>query len=423
MKIIVLGSGVVGVTSAWYLNQAGHEVTVIDRAAEPAQETSFGNAGQLSYGYSSPWAAPGVPFKAIKWLFQKHAPLSVKPFADGQQPGWMLKFLAGCTAARYAVNKGRMERVSKFSQQCFGELRKSISIDYEGRERGTVQLFRTQHQVDVAQQDMKVLDAHGLRYEVLDRAGIVKAEPGLAHSVDKFVGALRLPDDETGDCRLFTTRLAQLAAEQGVKFQFNTRIDKVDFTGDTITGVDTAAGRQVADAYVMALGPHSRAMLLPLGLRLPVYPLKGYSLTVPIVDESRAPVSTVMDETHKVAITRFANRIRVGGMAEIRGFDLSLNPKRRATLEMVVNDVFPGAGDTSKATFWTGLRPATPDGTPIIGATPFKNLYTNTGHGTLGWTMSAGSACYLAALMSGQTLPMDSEGLDVFRYMGHPKAA
>ena len=418
MRVLILGSGVIGTTSAWYLRQAGHEVTVVDRQPGPALETSFANAGQLSFGYTSPWAAPGVPLKAVKWLFQEHAPLAIRPTADIAQYRWLWQMLRNCTAGRYAINKARMVRMSDYSRDCINELRAATGIDYEGRQLGTTQLFRTQQQLDAAAQDIEVLRQYGVPYEVLDRQGIVRVEPALAGKADTLVGALRLPEDQTGDCQLFTRKLAALAAAAGVEFRFDQDVAGLQRDGDRITGVRIGGRLETADHYVVALGSYSPQLLAPLGMRLPVYPLKGYSLTLPITDAAMAPTSTILDESYKVAVTRFEDRIRVGGMAEVAGFDLSLDPRRRATLEKVVRDLYPHGGDLSRAEFWTGLRPATPDGTPVVGATPYRNLFLNTGHGTLGWTMAAGSGRYLADLMDGRTPQISSEGLDIFRYGG-----
>ncbi|MCQ4286753.1 D-amino acid dehydrogenase [Pseudomonas stutzeri] len=416
MRVLVMGGGVIGTTSAFYLARAGFEVVVVDRQPAVAMETSFANAGQVSPGYASPWAAPGVPLKAIKWLLQRHAPLAIKLTGNVQQYLWMAQMLRNCTAARYAVNKERMVRLSEYSRDCLDELRAETGIDYEGRQCGTTQLFRTQAQLDAAAKDIAVLEASGVPYELLDRAGIARAEPALAKVADKLSGALRLPNDQTGDCQLFTTKLAEMARELGVEFRFNQDIQRLEYSGDRLDGVWIDGKLETADRYVLALGSYSSQMLKPLGIRAPVYPLKGYSLTVPISDPAMAPVSTVLDETYKVAITRFDQRIRVGGMAEIAGHDLSLNPRRRETLEMVVGDLFPLGGDPSGAELWTGLRPATPDGTPIVGATAYRNLYLNTGHGTLGWTMACGSGRLLADLLANKRTQISTDGLDVSRY-------
>jgi D-amino-acid dehydrogenase len=417
MRIMVLGSGVIGTTSAWYLRQAGFDVSVIDRQPAAALETSYANAGQLSFGYTSPWAAPGVPYKALKWLFEEHAPLRLRPSTDLRQYQWLAQMLRNCTAARYAINKARMVRMSEYSRDCLDALCKATGIDFEGRRLGTVQLFRTQQQLDAAGKDIEVLAQYGVPYEVLAPAQIAAYEPGLAQGGAHMAGALRLANDQTGDCRLFTQRLAQMAADAGVEFCYDSHIERIEHDGRRITGVRIDGRLHTADHYVVALGSYSPQLLRPLGLRLPVYPLKGFSLTLPITDPARAPTSTILDESYKVAVTRFDDRIRVGGMAEVAGFDLTLDPRRRATLEMVVQDLYPGGGDLSAAEFWTGLRPATPDGTPVVGATPYANLFLNTGHGTLGWTMSCGSACYLTELMGSRRPGISTEGLDIFRYL------
>ncbi|MBE0475013.1 D-amino acid dehydrogenase [Rhodoferax sp.] len=422
MKVVVLGAGVIGISTAYALARAGAEVTVLERQPGPALETSFANAGQVSPGYSTPWAAPGIPLKAIKWLFQKHAPLALR--ADGSlfQLRWLAGMLANCTPSRYAVNKERMMRVSEYSRACLQQLRLDTGIQYEQRSGGTLQVFRSQAQLDAVARDTEVLRACGVAHEVLDRAGLARVEPALAHTQDRLLGGLWLPHDETGDCFLFTQQLAEKAKQLGVQFRYGVEVKQMLTDGQSLQGVTGVqlVGPEAevvkADKYVLALGSYTRQLVQPLGLNLPVYPVKGYSLTVPLLDASLAPQSTVLDETYKVAITRFDQRIRVGGMAELGGFDLSLNPKRRATLEMVTADLFPG-GDLPKAEFWTGLRPQTPDGTPIIGATrQYPNLFLNTGHGTLGWTMASGSGQLVADLVTGRQTAISTEGLALERY-------
>jgi D-amino-acid dehydrogenase len=416
MKVLILGAGVIGTTSAYYLAKAGHEVTVIDRQPGPALETSFGNAGELSYGYASPWAGPGIPMKAIKWLTMVDGPLVIRPMLDPRMWIWGMRLLANCTERAYAVNKSRMVRLAEYSNERMVELRGLNGLNFDGRERGTLQLFRTQKQLDHIHGDVEVLKQYGVRYEVLDPKGCIAAEPGLATSTVPFVGALRLPDDDTGDCKMFTEGMAKLATDAGVTFQFGVKIDGIEANAESITGVATSAGRLTADAYIGAMGSYTPLLVAPLGIRLPVYPIKGYSLTVPITDESVAPVSTVMDETYKVATTRFENRIRVGGTAEIAGWDMTLRPHRRGPLDRSLRELFPTAGDLSKASFWCGLRPMTPDGTPVIGRAKFKNFYLSTGHGTLGWTMAAGSGQVLADLVSGKKPDIDTSDLDLSRY-------
>lgn len=414
MKVMVLGSGVVGTATAYYLAQAGADVTVVDRQEGAGLETSFANAGQVSPGYSTPWAAPGIPLKALKWLFQKHAPLAMRPDGTLWQFQWIAAMLRNCTHHRYSVNKERMMRIAEYSRDCLRALREDSGIRYEHRTGGTLQLFRTPAQVAAAKLDMAVLNECGIPYELLDEAGVIRAEPALAYSNAQLAGGLRLPGDETGDCHLFTNRLAKLAEHKGVKFLFGRHVSRLLHDNRRIQGVDIGSDLLQADKYVLATGSYTRGLLKSLDMNIPVYPVKGYSLTVPLARESLAPISTVLDETYKVALTRFDDRIRVGGMAELCGFDLALNPARRATLEMVTRDLFPG-GDLDRATFWTGLRPMTPDGTPIIGGTRFSNLFLNTGHGTLGWTMACGSGKLISDIVTGRTPEISPDGLALDR--------
>jgi len=416
MKVLILGSGVVGVTSAWYLAQAGHQVTVVDRQSDVALETSFANAGQVSPGYSCPWAGPGVPLKAVKWLLQDLSPLRINPLADANLYGWMMKLLLNCNEQSYQQNKGRMLRLAEYSRDNLRSLRDELSLNYEHRTQGTLQVFRQHKQLIAVQNDIKALEQSNVNYQLLDTAGCINYEPALADVEHKLVGGLRLPDDETGDCYKFTKELAKKCQEIGVTFLFNHAIEKLIVDNNKIVAVQTDQGELTADSYVMALGSYSPLLLKPLGIKLPVYPVKGYSLTVPIIESSLAPTSTVMDETYKVAVTRFDNSIRVGGTAELTGFNTDLPVSRQANVDFVLKDLFAGAGDMSQANYWTGLRPMTPDGTPIIGRTDIENLFVNTGHGTLGWTMATGSAKYLSDIMSEKTPDISTEGLGIERY-------
>lgn len=415
MRILILGSGVIGVASAYYLARAGHEVTVIDRQPGPGLETSFGNAGEISPGYSAPWAGPGIPVKAIQWLLMQDGPLVLRPKLDPQMWIWGARMLANCTHAAYARNKSRMVRLAEYSRDCMVALRGATGIAYDGRQQGTLQLFRYQKQLDHAAEDIAVLKQSGVPYEVLDPRGCVALEPGLAASEIPFVGGLRLPNDETGDCKLFTERLADLATGLGVRFRYGEKIKELQRSGNAITGVATETELLTADRYVLALGSYSPLLLRPIGIDIPVYPIKGYSLTLPVEDDAFAPQSTIMDETYKVATTRLGDRIRVGGTAEIAGYDLRLHPSRRGPLDRSLRELFPKAGDLTKASFWCGLRPMTPDGTPILGRA-LDNLFLNTGHGTLGWTMAAGSGRVLADLLDGRRPDIDTSDLGIERY-------
>ncbi|WP_410499490.1 D-amino acid dehydrogenase [Chitinibacter sp. S2-10] len=416
MRIIIIGAGVVGVTSAYYLQRAGCQVTVLEHHPAPAQETSFANAGQISPGYAAPWAAPGVPLKAMKWLMQTHGPLRVRPKGDAFQWEWMAKMLANCTEAAYQRNKNRMVPLAEYSRDQLKLLRAETSIQYEGRSLGTLQIFRKAGQLENGRRDADLLSKMGVANELLDTDGIVKVEPALSHIADQLVGALRLPNDETGDCQLFTQQLAKLAEQTGVVFRYGVDVLGLPHKNGEVTAVHISGETLHADAVVVAAGCASRQLGQLLGLELPVYPVKGYSITVPLDHPDAAPRSTVMDETYKIALTRFDNRLRVGGMAEVAGYDKVIDPKRVATLKMVARDLFPRAGDLNQATPWTGLRPMTPDGTPIIGATPIRNLWLNTGHGTLGWTMACGSAKVLADLICGSTPEISTAALNMSRY-------
>lgn len=416
MQVLVLGSGVIGVSCAYQLALAGHQVTVVDRCAAAAMETSYANAGEVSPGYSAPWAGPGVPAKAIKWLLMHHRPLVIRPHLDWAMLRWGLAMLRNCTAARYEVNKGRMVRLAEYSRDCLRELRAQTGIQYDQRTQGTLQLFRTQKQFDGAAADMAILRQYGVAHELLDMDGCLRHEPALAAVREKFLGGLQLPGDETGDCFKFTQALAALAAAQGVTFRHGVCIERLLVEGGAVRGAVTDAGALSADATLVALGSYSPLLLAPLGVSIPVYPVKGYSITLPITDAAGAPESTVMDETHKVAVTRLGERIRVGGTAELAGYDLRLHEARRATLTHVVTDLFPRGGDVTSAEFWCGLRPMTPDGTPVIGAAGPKNLYLATGHGTLGWTMAAGTGRVMADVISGKPPQISLDGLTVERY-------
>jgi D-amino-acid dehydrogenase len=416
VKVLILGSGVIGTTAAYYLARAGHEVTVVDRQPGPALETSFANACEVSPGYSAPWAGPGVPVKAVKWMLMHHSPLVIWPMLDWAMWRWGAAMLRNCTQARYKVNKARMVRLAEYSRDCLRQLRADTGIAYDERSQGTLQLFRTQKQLDGTGKDIEILRDYGVPYQLLDREGYLQYEPALAGVKEKFVGALRLPGDETGDCFIFTNKLAAMAQALGVQFRWGVNIRSLRREGGRITGVVTDAGGMEADRYVVALGSYSPLLLRPVGIDIPVYPVKGYSITLPIDDAAHAPESTIMDETHKVAVTRLGDRIRVGGTAELAGYSLKLREPRRDTLNHVVTDLFPRAGDVAKATFWAGLRPMTPDGTPVIGPTPLDGLWLSTGHGTLGWTMAAGSGQLLADWLGQRPLAIDTEGLSVARY-------
>jgi D-amino-acid dehydrogenase len=416
MKVVVLGSGVIGVSTAYYLAKAGHEVVVLDRQPAAGLETSFANAGEVSPGYSAPWAGPGMPLKAIKWMLQKHAPLVIRPRIDIYMMRWLYRTLMQCNRQAYRVNKSRMLRVATYSRDCLEELRRETDIAYDERCRGTLQMFRDQKGLDDAAKDIEILKEFGVEHALLDRAGCIGQEPALKHVEEKVAGGLLLPGDETGDCFLFTQRLAELTAGLGVTFQQETTVRRLVVEGGKVKHVETSNGITTGDAYVAALGSYTPLLVRPHGIRTQVYPVKGYSVTVPIIDEDGAPVSTMMDEKSKVAITRLGDRIRAAGTAELTGYNLTLSHDRCAMLFHIVRDLFPKGGDLTEVKFWTGLRPMIPDGGPLIGPTRLANLYLNTGHGTLGWTMGPGSGRILADLLSGRAPEIPLDGLTIDRF-------
>lgn len=412
-----MGGGIIGVTTAWYLTETGAEVTVLEREQNVGLETSFANCGQISPGYAAPWAAPGIPAKALKWLFQRHAPLVVRPDFSWQQIHWIIQMLSNCNAKSYNTNKSRMMRLAEYSRDKFKDLRTQIDISYEGRQSGTLQLFRTQQQLDSMEKDIKVLQECNVAFNVLNPQQCAIIEPALAKISGLLTGGLQLPGDETGDCHIFTRQMAKLCKARGVRFELGKSITHIEQSGNSIRAVCCGEERYFADHYVMALGSFSRQLIKTLKIDIPVYPVKGYSITIPILNSTAAPVSTIMDETYKVAITRFDNRVRAGGMAELSGYNTRLSNRRRETLEKSVSDLFPDAGDLKQASFWAGLRPMTPDGTPIIGASSIANLSINTGHGTLGWTMSLGSGKLLADQILGVKPEINIDGLSLARYL------
>lgn len=416
MKIVIAGSGIIGVTTAYYLSLEGHDVTVIDRQDGSAMETSHANAGMLSTGYSAPWAAPSIPLKAIKWLSSEYSPLIIsKPF-DLSLISWAGKMLMNCTATRYEENKSRLLRLAQYSQQSFADLQSETSIDFDTESKGTLQLFRKAADLKGTSTDINILEKHGIESNMLSVDECIEVEPGLAGVREKIAGGLHIPIDETGDCFKFTRDLENKAKAAGVVFEYGVDIKSFENDGKNITGIITSNGKYTADKYVMAMGSYSPLFLKPLGINVPIYPVKGYSLTIPVKDAASAPVSTIMDETYKVAITRLGDRIRVGGTAELGGYNTDTPLKGRKTIDHVISDLFPDACDVNEAEFWAGLRPMTPDGAPIIGESSYDNLYLNTGHGTLGWTLSCGSARLMKDIICGHQTEIETDGFGLERY-------
>ena len=417
MRVLILGSGIIGTTSAYYLAKQGHDVTVIDRQNSVALETSHANAGQLSYSFSSPWAAPGLPLSLIKWMFSKHPPLIVNPNLNSETVKFLYQMLKNCNSKSYEINKSRMVRMSNFSKKCLLELEKDEDIFYEQRKQGSLLLFKSAKQIENIKKDLSLLEKLNIQYELLDLNGCIQAEPGLHHVKSEFTSGLRFANDCTGNCYLFTNQLYKKCLEMGVKFEFNTQIEDIQIEKERISSIKTNRGEFDSDSYVVALGSYSSKILSKVGINIPVYPVKGYSITLPVLNNEDAPQSTIIDDTFKIGITRLGNNIRVAGTAHITGYNLELREKSLSLLKYGLNRLFPYATEEcDDMKFWAGLRPNTPDGPPIIGSTPYSNLYLNTGHGTLGWTMSLGSGKLLADIISGIEPEISLEGIDMSRF-------
>lgn len=403
MRVAVLGAGVIGVTSAWYLAQAGYEVTVIDRQPEPAQETSFANGGQISVSHAEPWANPRAPAQVLSWLGRPDAPLLFRPRADPDQWRWGLRFLLECLPRRSERNTLAILALAKHSRDRLRELRAGTEIEYHCLARGILHLFTDRRDWDGAGHRAQLVRRHGIEAELLTARECVDLEPALAGSRVPLEGGLYAPDDESGDARVFTQHLAGLAAARGVAFRHGEQVMALETTGDRIAGIRLQGGaRFEADSIVVALGSYSTLLLRPLGISLGIYPVKGYSVTIPTGPAQGAPSVSLTDEARKLVFSRLGERLRVAGTAELAGYDTSLNPARCEAILKRVFELLPGAGDRSRAEFWTGLRPAMPGNVPAIGRTRYRNLFLNTGHGTLGWTLACGSGHALAEIVSGR---------------------
>jgi D-amino-acid dehydrogenase len=416
VRVLVLGAGVIGVATAHYLAADGHEVIVVDRQSGPALETSFGNAGNVCPSYATPWAAPGMHWKALKWLLRSDSPLRVHWRADAALLRWMASWLRNCSRGRFERNKQRMQRLSRYSLECLQRLRESAGLHYEETTQGILELLRTDRELAAVVEHTRILEATGIPHKVLGPRGCIDVEPALAHARVPFSGGLHLPADETGDCQLFAQSLAEHASRRGVRFRFHTTVEGLSVAGDRVTGVATSAGFLSADRYVVALGCGAVALLAPLGIRLPIQPVKGYSLTLPVARPDRAPRASVMDEANKVAITRIGNRVRAAGMAELGAATTEAPPDRFRTLARVLHELFPDAADPARPQLWAGLRPMTHDGPPILGPTPLGNLLLNVGHGSQGWSMACGAGRIVAHLVSGRAPEIGLEGLTLARY-------
>jgi D-amino-acid dehydrogenase len=408
MKVVVLGSGIIGVASAWWLKQAGHDVVVIDRQPGPAQETSRANGCQISVSYAEPWANPQTPMKLLKWLLKDNAPMAFRPQADWRQWAWGLQFLLECRAARVPKNIRPMVALAEYSLQTLKGMREELGIEYNHLSRGILNFYRNSEQFDASQQAAGYMRDYGLDRRIVSKEEVLQIEPALSPVADSIVGGDYTELDESGDVYLFTTALAKKAEEAGVEFRFSTQINRLTADGGKVTGVEVVDPDGTfhtirGDAYVAASGSFTPHLVNPLGVSCPVYPAKGYSATFKVVNPDAAPVVSLTDSEHKVVFSRLGDSLRMAGTAELAGYSRSLNTNRCRNLVVLAHELFPSALDFDNVAFWSGLRPSTPSNVPLIGRTRVSNLYLNTGHGTLGWTMGVGSGRVLADLVSGQT--------------------
>ena len=413
MQVAVVGGGVVGVCTAYFLAAAGHQTVVLERYSNVALETSFGNAGLMAPGHAAPWAAPGMPQKLLSYLFKPESPAVLKPGMNPTLWRWMRRWLAECDIERFRVNKMRMQRLAVYSNELMRLLREHHALDYE-QSRGLLQLFRSQGELTMAQPLMALLAESGVVHSLMDPNQAREIEPALAYHTP-LNSALHIPDDEAGNCPLFTRQLRMIAQDMGVVFHFDSTVDEIVAEG---RGVGLRIGQQRfnADAVVVAAGYDSLPLLQKLGVRVPLYPVKAYSASVAIRNFEQAPLASLCDESYKVSVTRLGTRIRVAGTAEL-GFPApELREAALRTLVKVGEDWFPDAANYNASTFWSGVWPMLPDGVPLVGPTPVSNVYVNIGHGASGWAMAAGSGKLIADMVSRQQTDIDTEGLTLSRY-------
>jgi len=412
MRVVVLGAGVVGITTAYELARDGHQVVVVDRQDKAAMETSFSNAGMVSPGHAYTWASPRAPKILWQSLFRDDVALRLRLRMDPRMWSWCWRFLKECTAERAGINTGHKVRLCLYSLQRFAEVNATIPIDYDRTQRGAIYVYRDKDHYDRGVGAMGVLTSNGVTLRPVTTDEAVAIEPALAPDRANIAGAIYCPTDESGDCHAFSNALAEHCAEQlGVEYQWSTEIQRIEVQGDRVVGVVTDKGTVTGDAYVLALGSYSPALARPIGFDMPIYPVKGYALTIPVEGHHGAPSLPGVDEKYLIAWSRLGDRLRVTATADFAGFDKSLGERDFAHMQATIQRLFPDGGAYDKASRWAGLRPMTPKGTPILGNSPKRNLYLNVGHGHIGWTMSMGSARIVADLVTGTTPAIDLSGL------------
>lgn len=417
MHVVVMGAGVIGTTAAWYLLQNGHQVTVIDRQHASAQETSFANGGQISACHATPWANADTPGHILKWLGREEAPLLVRMRFDPQLFAWGLRFLRNCTDARARINLEKALRVAIYSRDCLRDLRNELGLDYDHSERGILHICRDEREMASVAAATDQMQQFGLNRRTVTADECYEIEPALRQSTAPIVGGSYTPDDESGDARKFTELLTKHCIDRGATFKFNTRIIGITHDQGKIASVQTDQGEITADAYLVCLGSYSPLLLKTIGINLPVYPCKGYSISIDTTGYNGAPQTALIDDSVKMVYSRLGTHLRVAGTAELDGYNLRMSPRRKQLIVDKALELFPNSGDRDSIEFWSGLRPVTPDSAPILGGTKYGNLFVNTGHGTLGWTMSCGSAKAIADLISNQNpdIPLTGLGIDRFK--------
>lgn len=418
MKVTILGAGVIGVTTAYYLNKLGHDVTVIERNAESAAECSFANGGQLSYSHAEPWATPAALRKIPKWLVSKNSPLVFRPSLDLNMWKWVVSFLGNCQDDIKAESTKHTLRLAMYSRECFGEIIKDTGVEFSYLNTGTVHTFRDEKSLAANISQAEFQKEFGCDYEILsNRQQCEQKEPALKHAPASIIGGLYFPMDASGDINEFTINLSKMLQEKGVKFIYGESVTEILTEGNIITALKTGnGGNYIADKFIVSAGAASPLLLNKIGVMVPIYPMKGYSLSIDIEDADKAPLVCVTDQYNKIVYTRLKKVLRVAGTAEFAGYNSAVHPGRISTLKRMIGELFPKAGRVEVGRQWACLRPSTPKGTPLLGETGYRNLYLNTGHGTLGWTLSCGSAKIVADIVNGSKVDFDLTGLTLVKY-------
>jgi len=417
MHVVVLGAGVIGTTAAYYLLQNGHQVSIIDRQPMAAQETSFANGGQISACHATPWATPETPWQSLKWLGREDAPLLFRLRFDPQLFAWGLRFLRNCGPDRTRQNIEKSLRLAIYSRDCIKELRRNLGLEYDNLSKGILHICRDEKEMNKVSQSSEIMKQFGLKRHVVNALECLEIEPALQAAAHQIIGGSFSPDDESGDAQKFTTELAKICRNMGAVFHYNTSIHSIEKSGSAIDHIRTDSGEVRGDCYLVCLGSFSPLLTKPLGIKLPIYPCKGYSITIDTSGhESHAPSVSLIDDSVKMVYSRLGNRLRAAGTAELDGYSLRMSHRRQQLIANKAFDLFPRCGKREDITYWSGLRPVTPDSAPVLGPTKYDNLYLNTGHGTLGWTMSCGSGKAIADLISGKTPEISLGGLNVDRF-------